>query len=188
MAGSTENSSGSRWRVVAWTAAALILLLPLIAMQFTDEVAWTASDFVFAAILLFVPLGIYELVARKTGDAAYRTGIGLALLASVLIFWSSGAVGITDSTADVLYFLALVVGIVGAFVARFRPRGMARAMFATALALVLAGVIALVGGMVPAYNSVLEILGISGFFATLFIGSAALFQEAARGESEQGTS
>lgn len=170
----------SRWRIAAWAVAALILLLPLIL-----GAPWTGGDFVFAGVLLFVPLGIYELVARKTGDPNYRTGVGMALVAALLLLWVSGAVGITDSEADLLYVLALVVGVVGAFVARFRPHGMARATFATALALASAGGIALLGEMVPAHNSVFKILGLTGFFAALFVGSALLFWAAARSGSER---
>lgn len=51
-----ENAGGwrpSRWRLAAWTIAALMPLLPLVAMQFTDEVDWSASDFaVFGTMLL----------------------------------------------------------------------------------------------------------------------------------------
>ncbi len=140
---------------------------------------WTGSDFAFAAVLLFVPLGVYEWAVRKTDSTAYRSGVVLALAGVFAVLWISAAVGITDSAADGLYVLALAGGLVGAVVARFRPRGLARAMVATALGLGLAGVIALVSGAVPAYNSPLEILGLSGFFALLFIGSALLFQTAA---------
>jgi len=55
MAGNTENGGGrrgSRWRIAAWAAAALLLLLPLVAMQFTDEVVWDVADFAFAGALL----------------------------------------------------------------------------------------------------------------------------------------
>lgn len=185
MEGNAENGGVppmSRWRLAAWVAAALLLLANFVAMQFTDEVNWTASDFVFAGVLLFVPLGIYELVARKTGNTAYRTGVGIALVAALLILWSSGAVGIADSEADLMYFLALAVGVIGAFVARFRPQGMSRAMFATALGLAAAGVIALAAGMVPAHNSTFEILVITGPFVALFVGSALLFRVAAHGD------
>lgn len=179
------NNGGTRRRIparaAAWAAAGFLLLLPLVA-----GAPWTASDFVFAAVLLFVPLGIFELVARKTADAAYRTAAGMALLAAMLIFWISGAVGITDSEADLMYFLAIAIGIVGAFIARFRPRGMSRAMLVTAVALVAAGMIALVAGMVPAYNSALEILGITGFFAVLFVVSAMLFRIAVPGQADPG--
>ncbi|MEP0546704.1 MAG: hypothetical protein ABJF88_07225 [Rhodothermales bacterium] len=164
-----------------------MLLLPLIAMQFTDEVDWTGSDFVFAAVLLFGSLGLFELAVRKSGDAAYRAGAGVALAAVFLLVWVNGAVGLTDSAADVLFFLLVpAVAIVGALLARFQPRGMARAMFATALVLTSVAVAALVAGIVPAYNSTFEILGIAGFFAALFVGSGLLFREAAREKPERG--
>jgi len=41
-------------RLIVWAVVvALILLIPLVAMQFTSEVNWTLSDFVFAGVLLF---------------------------------------------------------------------------------------------------------------------------------------
>jgi hypothetical protein len=147
-------------------------------MQFTDEVNWTASDFVFAGALLFAALGAYELAARSTGNGAYRAAAGLALAAAVLLLWANAAVGITDGAADPLYAGVPAIGILGAIVARFQPRGMARAMFATALAQALMGVIALAAGMVPAFNSAFEILGITAFFAALFVGSGLLFRKA----------
>jgi hypothetical protein len=178
----TENSSGRRmslWRVVAWGAAAFILLLPMVAMQFTDEVNWTASDFVFAGVLLFGSLGAYELAARRTDNATYQFGVGMAITAAFLLTWINAAVGITDSPADGMYLGVVAMGIIGAVIARFRPVGMTYAMLAAALALVVVGTVALSAGMVPAYNSAFEILGLTGFFAALFVGSAWLFWEAA---------
>lgn len=170
----------SRLRLAAWAAAALVLLLPLVAMQITDQVDWTVGDFVFAAVFLFVPLGLYEIAARATGNGPYRIGVGVALAGAVAVVWIGGAVGITDSDADILYVLSLAIGAVGALVARFKAHGMARAMGATALALVLSGATAWVSGSVPAFNSAFEIAGLTGFFAALFVGSALLFREAAR--------
>jgi hypothetical protein len=166
----------SRWRMAAWICAALILLAPLVAMRFTDEVDWTAGDFVFAGALLFGALGAYELAVRKTGNAAYRAGVGIALATAVLLLWANAAVGITDSAADAAYIAVPAIAVIGAILARFQPRGMALAMFATALAQALVGVIALIAGMVPEYNSPFEVLGISALFAALFIGSALLFR------------
>ena len=156
-------------------------------MQFTDEVNWTVGDFVFAAVLLFGSLGAYELLARKTGDTAYRAGVGVAIAAAFLLVWVNGAVGITDSDADLMLLLWVpTVGIIGAIIARFQPRGMARAMFATALAQALVAVTALIAGIVPAYNSAFEILALNGFFVALFVGSALLFRHAAREQSPAG--
>jgi hypothetical protein len=176
---------GNGWRTGRWTAAGLLLLLPLIAMQLTDEVAWTASDFAVAAILLFGSLGLYELASKMTGNSAYRAGFAVAILAVFLLEWVNGAVGLTDSGADVAFALAVpAVGTLGALLARFRPRGMALAMFATASVHVLVAVIALATGIVPEFNSSFEILGITGFFVAFFLGSAFLFLEAARGIRE----
>jgi hypothetical protein len=188
MEGPTDGPHGRPWRIAAWATAALLLLVPLVAMQFTDDVNWTVADFVFAAVLLFGTLGIYELAVRKTGSTAYRAGVGLALVAGFLLVWTNGAVGITDSAADGLFFLLVpAVAIVGALVVRFRPRGMALVMFTTALSVALIAVIALIAGVVPAFNSAFEVLGIAAFFVVLFVGSALLFRDAARGETDGGT-
>jgi hypothetical protein len=65
-------------------ATALILLLPLVAMQFTDEVNWGVADFVFAGALLGgTGLLLHQLAARKAGNVAYRAlaaGIGVAAI------------------------------------------------------------------------------------------------------------
>ncbi len=162
-------------------ATVFILLIPLLAAP-----AWNVFDFVFAGALIFGTGLTYELVARKAGNIAYRAAVGVALAAAFLLVWVNGAVGITDSDADLMYVGVLAVGIIGAIIARFQPRGMARAMFATALAQALVAVIALIAGIVPAYNSAFEILGITGFYVALFIGSAWLFRHAARGRTPAG--
>ena len=166
-------------------ATALILLLPLLAQW-----AWTLADFVFAGALIFGTGLTYVLAARKAGNIAYRAAVGVALAAASIIVWVTGAVGIIgseDNPANSMYFGVLAVGIIGAIIARFRPHGMARALFATALAQSLVAVIVLIVGMhqYPG-GSVVEILGLNGFFVALFVGSACLFRNAARGGPERG--
>src|SRR5688572_6707106 len=56
---------------------ASILMVPLVGMQFSDEVLWTLSDFVFAGTLIFGTGLLYQLATRMTGNAAYRTAVGL---------------------------------------------------------------------------------------------------------------
>ena len=168
----------SPWRIAAWSVAAFLLLLPLVAMQFTDEVNWTAGDFVFAAVLLFGTLGTYELAVRRTGSLTYRAAVIAALAGAFLLIWINGAVGITDGPADAGYLGVVALGILGAVVARFRPHGMAIAMGATALAVAVVGVAALVTGAVAPHNSVLQMLAIHGFFVALFAASGWLFWQA----------
>ncbi len=51
-------------------------------------------------------------------------------------------------------------------------------MIASALILLLINLTALIAGLVPAYNSVFEILGITGVFVALFVGAGLLFRQA----------
>lgn len=178
MAGNTNETGGprdGRWRGALWAIAALALLVPL-----ATGAPWTMSDYVVAAILMFGSLGLYELAARLTGNTAYRTGAAIAIGATFLLLWVNGAVGITDSDADGLFLLVPAVAFIGALVARFRPRGMAVTMFTAAAVEVSIVVIALVAGIVPAFNSAFEVVGIAAFFCVLFGGSGLLFREAAR--------
>ncbi len=185
MADDTGNGGrrhGSRWRRARWAAAALLLLLPLVAMQFTDEVNWDVADFaIFGALLISAGVS-FELAVRTTGDNAYRAAVGVALAAAFILVWVNGAVGIIgseDNDANLMYGGVVAVGVIGAIIARFQPQGMARVMFATALTQTLVAVIALVGRMGSPYSGPLEIVTINGFFVALFVGSAVLFRKAA---------
>ena len=186
MAGHAEDGGGRRgrrWRIAAWAAAALVLLIPSIAMQFTDEVRWSVADFVVAGALLLgvgVPL---DLAMRKAGNAAYRWAAGLALVTAFLLIWVNGAVGILgsdDNDANLLYGGVLAIGFVGALLSRFRPRGMTYAMVATALAQAAVAVGALVAGWGALESGAFEIVALNGFFVALWTGSAVLFRGAAR--------
>jgi hypothetical protein len=122
----------------------LILLVPLVAMQFTEEVNWGVFDFVFMGALLFGTGLTYELVARKGGTIAYRAAVGVACAAGLLLVWLNAAVGmIGDGPVNLMYLGVIAVGFVGASIARFLPRGMSLALFATAIAQMLVPVVAL---------------------------------------------
>jgi hypothetical protein len=73
--------------------------------------------------------------------------------------------------------------------ARFQPKGMARALFATAFAqaLVLAIVLIIRDPQVTPWSAaVVRGFGLNAFFLILFVGSALLFRKAARGEPAPG--
>jgi len=173
-AGSGNDRTGSRWRFAAWSAAALLLLSPLVAMQFTDEVNWSAADFVVFGAMLACAGGAFELAARMTRNTSYRVAVGVALGAAFVLVWANGAVGIIgseDNPANLMFGGVLVVGLVGAVVARFRPQGMARALVATALAQAAVAVIAAVAGMGYIFVA-------TAFFGALWLASAWLFRRA----------
>ncbi len=161
-------------------ASAFVLLLPLLAMQFTDEVVWDLADFAVSGALMVGTGVTYELVARRAGNTAFRAAVGLALAGALLLVWISlavGIIGVEGDPADLMYGGVIAVGVFGAFFVRFQPRGMARALFATALAQALVAAIALIVGTHPVQlGSVI----LNGFFVALFVGSAWLFRKAAR--------
>lgn len=120
--------------------------------------------------------------ALKTDSTVYRLAVGIALAAAFLLIWINGAVGLIgteDNAANLMYAGVLAVGISGAFVARLEPRGMARALTATAAAQALVAVIALIAGLGLPASPPLEILGTNGLFVALWVGSAWLFRHAA---------
>jgi hypothetical protein len=186
MAGNSERGGprGGRWRIAVWGTAAFLLLLPLVAMQFTNEVNWDETDFAIFGAMLAVACSIYELTASMTDNSAYQAAVGVAVAAAFILVWMNLAVGIIgpeDNPANLMFGGVLIVGIIGAIIARFQPHGMARALSATALAQMLAGVIALVTLMhQPPIRPAPEILVLNGFFATLWLISAWLFRKAAR--------
>jgi len=160
-----------------------MLLSALVAKRFIGEVGLVDNLAQTGALLIGVGIAV-ELASRKTGEAAYRTAVGLALGSALLLVWVNGAVGIVgseDNEANLMYGGVLAVGAIAAVIARFKPEGMARALFATALAQTLVAVIALVGRMGSPYSGPLEIVTINGFFVALFVGSAVPFSKATRG-------
>jgi hypothetical protein len=112
----------------------------------------------------------------------YRAAVGSAVAALFLLVWLNLAAGVIaepDHPANVLYFGVMAVGIIGAVIARVRPRGMALALLTTALAQGMAAVIALISRVGSPGSGLLEILALNGVFVTLFVGSAWLFRRAA---------
>ena len=75
-------------------ATVILLLIPLIAMQFTNEVNWTTIDFVVAEVLLLGTGLMCELVIRKVKKIGYRIAICVSLLVVLLLIWAELAVGI----------------------------------------------------------------------------------------------
>jgi len=80
--------------IIVLLITAILLLIPLIAMQFTDEVNWTLSDFIVASVLLLGTGLTGELVLRKIKKSHYRIVVFIALLLVFFLIWAELAVGI----------------------------------------------------------------------------------------------
>lgn len=164
-----------RMRLLVWGGAAGLLLLPLVAMQFTREVDWDGRDFAVMAAMLAIACGTYELALRLSGSPAYRAGFGVAAVAGFLLVWVNLAVGMIGSEANPynLWFGAvLATGLLGALLARFRAAGMVRALLATAVVQALVAGVALVAGD--------DLLGalLSSFWILFWLAAARCFHYA----------
>ncbi len=145
---------------------------------------WDVEDFViFGAMILAVGIA-WTLARRKAGNKPYKSAVACALAAAFLLMWINGAVGIIGSEnndANMMYFGVLGIGVFGAMIARGRPRGMSRAMSATALAQVMVAAIALTTDWgVDGPISPWDVVVLTIFFTALWLISAWLFRRAAR--------
>lgn len=77
--------------------ATIILIIPIIAMQFSNEVNWTISDFIVAGTLLFGTGLLLELVLRKVKIMSNRIILFSIIIALLLLTWIELAVGIFGS-------------------------------------------------------------------------------------------
>lgn len=83
-------------KVFLWIAlvTGLILLVPFLAMQFSNEVNWDETDFIVIGILVFGVGSIFVLVARKIRKTWHRVAIDIVLLVTLFYIWAELAVGI----------------------------------------------------------------------------------------------
>lgn len=163
----------------------LILLIPVV-LTLLALWHWKPGALVLTVVLLIGGAALaYELVAKKPGNKAYRCAVSVAFTAVLLLVWVNAAVGgiLGDDPANMMYFGVLLVGLVGALIARLEPRGMSRASFATAFAMVLVPAIALLIGTPAFANGVPAVFGLHAVFALLFVGSALLFRRAGASRS-----
>ena len=173
------GKSGGIWRIAGWGMAGLILLLPLAAMQVTDEVKWDGADFAFAAVMVGGVGLAFELAVRMSKNIGYRGGVAAALAAAFLIVWANAAVGMIGDEGNrynLLFLGVIALAFAGALAARFRPAGMAQAMIAAAILHLCVSA----GGLSADPRGAI----LSSLFAGFWLLSAALFHKAAR---DQGT-
>lgn len=167
------------WRTGRWSAAAALLCVPAIAMRYTSEVDWTASDFVVMGTLFAAILGAYEFLASRAPGFAYRAASVVATLGLFLLIWMNMAVGVIgteNNGANAMFVAVIAIVVGGACLARFRPAGMKRALYAAALAQLAVGVIALAGDLgAEDPNWPKDVIFLTGFYTGLWAVAGTLF-------------
>lgn len=89
-----EITNQNKRLVTILTIAIAILLIPLIAMNFTNEVNWKIFDFLVAGVLLIGTGLTLEFILRKIKTLRYRILFGIALFVVLFLIWAELAVGI----------------------------------------------------------------------------------------------
>ena len=147
---------------------------------------WDLLDILTFGALVACAVIIVFTARRRSRLRAYRFAATIAALGGFLLVWINGAVGIIgneENEANFLFFGVLGVAAAGALIARFRARGLARALYATAAAQVLVAVIAIVfrlGASGPAWPRGLLLLTV--MFSAAWLVSGWLFGKAAKSE------
>ena len=83
--------------IIILSIVVCILFIPLIAMQFTDEVNWTLADFIIGGILLFGFGFLIDLVFRKLNTSRHKVLIISILILTLILIWMELAVGLFNS-------------------------------------------------------------------------------------------
>ncbi len=117
-------------------------------------------------------------------NTPYGLAVGVAVVAACMLAWLSlgvGIIGRDGDPANAMYLGVLAVGVIGVLVARFRPKGMAIALLAVAVAQAAVTGIALIAKLGLPWSGPAEILLLNGFFIAMFGAATWLFRRSARG-------
>lgn len=129
----------------------------------------------------------YKLLSRKKEKKTYRFAALLALATAFLITWANlaiGVIGSEDNLINLLFFLVLIVGIIGASLSHFKPKGMSNTLVAMGFVQFVIPFAALIINKPVIVTSedlrgVVVIIIFNSVFSFLFAISALLFKRAA---------
>jgi hypothetical protein len=156
--------------------ALALLMVPLVASRVVEGWHWGAGSFVFVYVLFFATGMAYALIARKMGVWSYKAGVGVALVAGFALGWSTRVQTADSGHPERLWYLSvLVVGFIGACLARLKAPRLAVTLFAMAATLALITVM-LPSGAPPDMARRMAIG--HGVYVALFIASGLMFRHA----------
>ncbi|MBD8066056.1 hypothetical protein IC608_11285 [Devosia sp. PTR5] len=172
-----------QWRAALWAGAVGIYLIPVALKVTTGDLDWSLVDLLFVAVLIFLPVLIYDAATRQVASWSYHAGMAVALAGASFLVFSTASVGIIGSESDAanaLYFAVVAAGLVGGFSVRLSADGMARTLTGVAAVQMLITIIALFLQLGYPDSGPLELLAINGLFVAMWLFAAFLFSKAAR--------
>ncbi|MBB5745183.1 hypothetical protein [Brevundimonas variabilis] len=159
------------------------MLVPITIQLSRGNFGWSLADFIIIAAILFAGCLLFDFAARRSPNLEYLLAVSAALAASFGVFVVNGAVGLVgteDEAHNLFFLLVILVAIIGSYSARLRPKQMAWAMSAAALAHIVTSVAILASARgVSDGNPVMEVVGLA-IFGGVWLASAMLFRQSAR--------
>ncbi len=80
--------------VIIALIVAFVLLIPLLAMQFIEQVQWALGDFILAGVLLFGVGILINFVMLRVRGRFYRIALVAGIGIGLVLVWMEFAVGI----------------------------------------------------------------------------------------------
>ncbi|MFM2266139.1 MAG: hypothetical protein RLZ77_1559 [Bacteroidota bacterium] len=74
-----------------------LLCIPLLAMQFSEDVRWSVADFVLAGFMLFFSGLLVLFIQNKVSKRSWRIGLIFIVVFLLLLLWAELAVGLFNS-------------------------------------------------------------------------------------------
>lgn len=159
-----------------------LLLIALLGNTFVEGWNWQPRGFVLLWVVLAVAALVYKLIATSPGAApAHRLAAALAVLTGFVIFWMSIGPKIIgeENPGNLLYLLAILLGLIGVGFSRFQPARLAKVAFGMAAALIIIPVAAVLLWPSSFGHGYYKVQLLSCGFAAIFITSGLLFGRAA---------
>ena len=156
------------------------LLIPLWGTFYVDDWNWGWRGFMVVGAFVFGAALAYELAVKGASNSSYRFAMGLAVATTLVLSWMNFVLAVDVNLGNFMYLGVVVVGLLGAAIARLRPRGMTLALATMSIAQLLVPLIAMVlrkTGVTP--EAVVPVIRLNGAFILVFAISAFLFRRAA---------
>lgn len=159
-----------------------MLLVALLGNTFVEGWNWPPRAFALLWTVLAVVALVYKLIATRPGASpAQRLAAALGVLTGFVIFWMSIGPKIIgeENPGNLLYLLAILLGLIGVGFSRFRPARLAKVAFGMAAALLIIPVVAVLLWPSNFDHGYPRVQLTSAVFATVFVASGLLFRQAA---------